>query len=271
MSEPRGAGQREVVSPAPLYLLPASLGPSEWTSTLPQGAWELAAGLNYFIVENAKTARAELQRLALPGRIQDMEIVEFPRSATSAELDALLLPLTIGRSGALMSEAGCPAVADPGSNLVLRAHLARIPVRPLVGPSSILLALMASGLNGQSFSFHGYLAKEGEDCVKQLRELEAESRAKGRTQIFIETPYRNARMFAHVLEACRGDTLICIATDITTADESIHTRSVEAWRAQPPPTLDRRPTLFLLLAPSGSREVRSSRAGRSSRSRFRVK
>ncbi|MBI4987405.1 MAG: SAM-dependent methyltransferase [Rhodocyclales bacterium] len=231
-----------------LYLIPVSLGESRPDAILPAEALRIARGLCYFIVENAKSARVELKRIDVAHPIQDIDIRELPREPKQADLDALLAPLAKGESAGLMSEAGAPAVADPGAVLVRTAHTKGIRVAPLVGPSSLLLALMASGLNGQSFAFHGYLPLREPERSKRIAELERESRRKGRTQIFIETPYRNAALFAALLEACRPDTLLCTASELTTEKESITTKRIDAWRAGLPPSIQKRPTVFLLLA-----------------------
>lgn len=231
-----------------LYLVPSSLGEGRSDAILPADVLRIARDLRYFIVENAKTARAELRRIGVGRPIQEIDIRELPREPERADLDALIAPLVAGVSAGLMSEAGVPAVADPGALLVRTAHERGIRVMPLVGPSSLLLALMASGLNGQNFAFHGYLPVRQAERRKRIVELERESRREGRTQIFIETPYRNVALFAALLEACQPDTLLCVATDLTTERENIRTTRVGAWHACPAPDLEKRPTVFLLLA-----------------------
>ncbi|MDD3354101.1 SAM-dependent methyltransferase [Zoogloea sp.] len=231
-----------------LYLIPVSLGPAPTQLTTPADVAGRARSLNYFVVENAKTARAELKRLEHPTPLRDLDIRELPDKPRQSDLDTLLAPLLAGQDCGLMSEAGCPAVADPGALLVRRAHEKGIPVAPLVGPSSLLLALMGSGLNGQSFAFHGYLPVDEETRNKRIRELEAESARCSRTQLFIETPYRNERMFEALRTTCRPDTRLCIARDLTTAEEWIHTRSVADWKKSTPPELAKRPAVFLILA-----------------------
>lgn len=233
---------------ATLYLVPASLGESRPDAILPAEVLRIARGLKYFVVENAKSARAELKRIGVEHPLQEIDIRELPREPKQADLDALLTPLVAGESVGLMSEAGAPAVADPGALLVRAAHARGIRVTPLVGPSSLLLALMASGLNGQSFAFHGYLPVREPERSWRIAQLERESRREGRTQIFIETPYRNAALFTALLEACRPDTLLCAASELTTARESIATRRIDAWRVCPAPSLEKRPTVFLMLA-----------------------
>lgn len=231
-----------------LYLIPVSLGPAPLTLTTPTEVTSRARSLDYFVVENAKTARAELKRFKHPAPLRDLDIRELPEKPGHADLDALLAPLLAGRDGGLMSEAGCPAVADPGALLVRRAHERGVTVAPLVGPSSLLLALMASGLNGQSFAFHGYLPIDDEARKRRIRELETESARHSRTQLFIETPYRNDRMLEALKAYCQPNTRLCVARDLTTADEWITTRRIADWQKQSSPDLAKRPTVFLLLA-----------------------
>ncbi len=236
------------MSTGSLYLIPVSLGPAATGLTTPADVAARACSLSYFVVENAKTARAELKRLEHPAPLRDLDIRELPEKPGSADLDALLAPLLAGRDAGLMSEAGCPAVADPGALLVRRAHEKGVKVVPLVGPSSLLLGLMASGLNGQSFAFHGYLPVDEEARKRRIRELEAESARHSRTQLFIETPYRNDRMFEALRTTCGPETRLCIARDLTTADEWIATRRIADWKKTAAPDLSKRPTVFLLLA-----------------------
>ena len=236
------------MSTGSLYLIPVSLGPAGTGLTTPADVAARACNLSYFVVENAKTARAELKRLDHPAPLRDLDIRELPEKPGAADLDALLTPLLAGQDAGLMSEAGCPAVADPGALLVRRAHEKGVKVVPLVGPSSLLLALMASGLNGQSFAFHGYLPVDEEARKRRIRELEAESARHARTQLFIETPYRNDRMFEALKATCDPETRLCVARDLTTADEWIATRRIADWKKAAAPDLSKRPTVFLLLA-----------------------
>lgn len=231
-----------------LYLIPVSLGPAGTGLTTPVDVATRARSLGYFVVENAKTARAELKRLEHPAPLRELDIRELPEKPGTADLDALLAPVLAGQDAGLMSEAGCPAVADPGALLVRRAHEKGVKVVPLVGPSSLLLALMASGLNGQSFAFHGYLPVDEEARKRRIRELEAESARHARTQLFIETPYRNDRMFEALKATCDPETRLCVARDLTTADEWIATRRIADWKKTSAPDLSKRPTVFLLLA-----------------------
>jgi 16S rRNA (cytidine1402-2'-O)-methyltransferase len=236
------------LSPGTLYLLPSSLGDLAWSDYLPEETRRIACSLTHFAVENAKTARAELKRLGHPIPLRELNIAEIPEHPVDADLDRLLSPLLAGNNMGVMSEAGCPGVADPGALLVRRAHRNHLAVRPLVGPSSLLLALMASGLDGQRFAFHGYLPAREPERSRKIAELEKESGRRSQTQLFIETPYRNGALFTALLAACGPNTLLCIASDITLPTESIATHRIADWRKQPPPHMDKRPTVFLLLS-----------------------
>ncbi|MEN9316714.1 MAG: hypothetical protein RJA99_765 [Pseudomonadota bacterium] len=211
--------------------------------------WVLAqvASLDYVVAENAKTVRAVLKRFPLERPIQQIEIVELSEHTRDDAIAPMLAPLLAGRSAALMSEAGCPGVADPGARLVLAAHGAGVPVSPVVGPSALLLALMGSGLNGQRFAFAGYLPTAPEARRQRLRELEQRSRREDETQLFIETPYRNQAMLDALLAALSPSTLLCVAADLTGAGQRLETRTVADWRRRAP-TLEKVPTVFLLLA-----------------------
>lgn len=234
-----------------LYLIPVALGDATpWAAFLPAQAQAIAAGLRCFVVETARAARAHLKQLDYPHPLRETDIRELPEDGpgAAAALDALLAPALAGEDIGLMSDAGCPAVADPGARLVARAHALGIRVAPLVGPSSILLGLMGSGLNGQSFAFHGYLPVGEGERDAALRALEDESRKLGRTQIFIETPYRNERMLDALLKLLKPETRLCVACELATANETLLTRSVRDWRKAGRPALAKRPALFLLLA-----------------------
>lgn len=231
-----------------LYLVPASLAPVDWEGYLPPAVRARALVLDYFIAENAKTARRELKRLGHPRPIREILVEALPEKPSKDDLDRLLRPISTGRDCGLMSEAGCPAVADPGALLVSAAHAIGMRVVPLVGPSSIVLALMASGLNGQSFAFVGYLPKADPERDASIRSLERESHERGNAQIFIETPYRNSRLFASLLETCQPRTMLCVATNLTSPAESVVTRSISDWRRVPVPNLGKQPTVFILLA-----------------------
>jgi len=232
-----------------LYLVPTSLGPDVLPASVPPGVQQTVLGLEGFIAENARSARRFLKALGYPLPLAKVPIAELNEHTPAAALPALLAPVRAGQRIGVLSEAGCPAVADPGTALIALAHREGLRVVPLVGPSSLLLALMASGLSGQRFCFHGYLPVERDDCTRALRMLESESLARQSTQIFIEAPYRNARLLEHILSACRADTLLCLAAELTLPGEQIATKTVAQWRSVAV-DLQRRPTVFLLQAVS---------------------
>ncbi len=237
--------------PGTLYLVPATLGAEAWPDYLPAATRDIACRLSRFIAENAKTARAELKRLGHPLPLRQIDIQQLPERCAAADIERLLEPLRAGEDVGLVSEAGCPGVADPGASSVRRAHAIGIAVKPLVGPSSLLLALMASGLEGQRFAFHGYLPAREPDRKQRIVELEKESKRLGQTQLFIEAPYRNDALLAALLAACQPGTRLCLATGLTSAEETIATRTIGEWRRltlpETRPNLDRRPTVFLML------------------------
>jgi 16S rRNA (cytidine1402-2'-O)-methyltransferase len=208
---------------------------------------ERLRAIRYFIAETPKSARAFLKSIDHPGPLAALRIAGIEPSADDARLAELLEPVRRGSDAGVLAEAGAPGVADPGALLVRRAHAAGLRVAPLVGPSAILLALMASGLEGQRFAFHGYLPVDAPALKAQLRALEADSRRSRRTELFIETPYRNDRLLRAILETCASDTLLCVAASLTSPDEAIATRTIAEWRAAPR-TLGKRPAVFLLLA-----------------------
>ncbi len=230
-----------------LYLIPTTLGESALAAVIPQDVQQRVRTLEYFVAENPKTARAYLKQVGMAKPLQQLHIATLDEHTADAAIAGLAAPLRAGHDLGVMSEAGCPGIADPGAKLVLYAQRQRMRVVPLVGPSSILLALMASGLEGQRFAFHGYLPVADAERLKALRELEQQSRRLKQTQIFIETPYRNGRLVQSILEICAADTLLCIATDVSLATEDIRTMTVAQWK-KTPPQLERRPTLFLVLA-----------------------
>lgn len=246
-----------------LYLVPNIIGPLDGAqdrlsldTVIPDQVQRLAARLDYFIAENAKTTRAFLKLVAtvhpLSRPLQEISIEELNVQTDAAVLPSLLEPLLAGRDAGLISEAGVPAVADPGAGLVRLAHTMGIQVRPLVGPSSLLLAVMASGLNGQSFAFNGYLPVDAGARVKRIKALEERSRLERQTQLFIETPYRNGALLEALAASCRAATLITIATDLTLSTEAICTQSAAKWKTNlangKTPAFHRKPTVFLLLA-----------------------
>jgi 16S rRNA (cytidine1402-2'-O)-methyltransferase len=201
--------------------------------------------LTYFVVEQAKTARAFLKAAGTEKPLQELALEELNEHTKPTELDRLLAPLRAGHDVGLLSEAGCPAVADPGSDLVHRAHQRNIPVMPHIGPSSLLLALMGSGLGGQRFAFHGYLPQDETGRKQALSRLEDESRRQGITQIVIETPYRNRAFFESLINGLKPETQVCVAADLTMPSQLIATKSVQAWKKSGAPNLDKRPAVFL--------------------------
>ena len=228
-----------------LYLIPSPLGEGSLSDILPIGVIERVSTISYFIAEHPKTARQFLKLAGSDKPIQEIGIAVLDEHTKRDDLDVLLEPILEGRDAGLVSEAGCPAVADPGSDLVMLAHEKGIRVIPLVGPSSILLALMASGLGGQRFSFHGYLPVEKEKLSSKIREMEKESGIRKETQIFIETPYRNRKLLEALLEHCNDATLLCVATDVTLPSESVITKKIAEWKKNPF-EIGKRPTVFLI-------------------------
>ena len=231
-----------------LYLIPTPLGDGPLEAALPAGVRALAARLDTFVVEHPKTARAFLKQIGTQTPLQQLTLLELSEHTPAAELDALLAPLLAGRDVGLISEAGCPAVADPGANLVRLAHRKHIRVVPLVGPSSIMLALMASGLNGQRFAFHGYLPVADEPRRKALLALERESAQRRQTQMFIETPYHNAALLHALAHGLRPDTRVSVACELTAPQGFVRTRSAAQWRAELHLLPARAPAMFSLLA-----------------------
>jgi len=237
------------VSSGTLYLIPVPLGAAiAPADSLPANVLEVVRPLTHFVVENAKSARAFLKAAGTEQPLQALQLEELNEHTRAEALDRLLSPLRSGHDVGLLSEAGCPAVADPGADLVALAQQENIRVAPLIGPSSLLLALMASGLNGQRFAFHGYLPAKEAERAKMLRELENESRKRRQTQIVIETPYRNRQLFDAILQVCQPATRLTVATDLSLPCEAVLTRTVAQWKKQTPPEVERRPTVFLLLA-----------------------
>ncbi len=222
----------ETTSPGTLYLIPVPLGPVSPESCLPPDTLAIARRLDTFVVERAKTARATLKAMGHPKPLQELTLLELNEHTKAADIPALLAPLKSGQDVGLMSEAGCPAVADPGADMVRAAHIQNITVTPLVGPSSILLALMASGLGGQRFAFHGYLPAKEPERTQKIRELEKAARREKSTQLFIETPYRSAALLEALAAALSPDTLISAATDLTLPGQFTRTLAASAWRGK---------------------------------------
>ena len=230
-----------------LYLIPTPLGDNEPAEVLPQSVIERACSLRVFVVEEVRTARRFLSRYGLRGHIAELEFHELNEHSSAADVEALGSLFDDGQDVGLLSEAGLPAVADPGAELVALCHRRGIEVVPMVGPSSLMLALMASGLNGQSFAFCGYVPAKPEERRAALRNLEKQSAAARRSQILIETPYRNDALLADMLQALSPKTRLCIAADITLPTQFIRTDSVAGWRSAAP-VIGKRPCVFIILA-----------------------
>lgn len=231
-----------------LYLIPTNLSaPFSPAAILPPDVAARARSLNHFVAENAKSARAFLRAIGVTRPLAEISIVELDKHAQSVDWACWLAPLLAGHDVGLVSEAGAPAVADPGAQMVAAAHRAGLTVRPLVGASSILLALMASGLNGQSFAFHGYLPQDKTAQSQAIAAFERESRQKHMTQMFIETPYRNRSTMHALLQTLAADTALCMASDLTGANEQVCSKLVSQWRTEPD-VANKLPTMFLFLA-----------------------
>lgn len=229
-----------------VYMIPVTLGDSDPELTIPRGTREITLSLRLFAVEEIRTARRWLRGLDRSFPVDATQFFPVGKHSDPAGLNDLFDLVAEGADAGVMSEAGMPGLADPGNIVAAEAHRRGIRVIPLSGPSSVMLALVASGLNGQSFAFHGYLPIDVQGRRKAIRDLERFSTG-GQTQIFMETPFRNGKIIEELLEICQPSTRLCIAADITLADEDIRTMTVAQWRRQVP-VLDKRPTVFLILA-----------------------
>ena len=232
-------------SPGSLYLIPSLLGEAAVDASLPPLISQVVSRLSHFLVEDEKSARHFIKKLLPDCNLRELSLERLSEHTASSELPRLLEPLVAGKDLGIISEAGCPAIADPGSDAVRRAHELGARVIPLVGPCSMTLALMASGLSGQRWRFVGYLPVADEARRAELRALESETLRSGETQIVMETPYRNQRLFQEILASCRPETRLCIASNLTTSDEAIQTHALAEWR-KIAPSLPKAPALFLL-------------------------
>lgn len=230
-----------------LYLIPSPLGENDPGEVIPAPVLESLAGFKTFVVEEVRTARRYLSKAGLKGHIGELEFFELNEHTDNATIEGYVRLFDNGNNVALISEAGLPAVADPGAQLVALCHRCGIEVVPAVGPSSLMLALMSSGLNGQSFAFCGYLPAKTDERRAKLKSIEKLSSQHRQTQIFIETPYRNDGMLADILSVCNGNTRICVAANITMPDAYIKTKTVSQWK-QSPINIGKRPCVFLMLA-----------------------
>ena len=230
-----------------LYLIPVTLGDDNIAQVLPANVVTIAQQLDTFVVESEKSARHFLSTIKTTKPVRELTLNLLNEHTDDKTIPDLLKPLLAGKDVGLMSDAGCPAIADPGAKLVALAHQKGIRVVPLVGPSSILLSLMASGLNGQQFAFLGYLPVDKAQRIQKLKEIEKRAQTHNETQIFIETPYRNQHMLEALLSTCHANTRLCIASQVSLADEFIVTKSISGWKQSAPPDLHKKPTVFLLL------------------------
>jgi 16S rRNA (cytidine1402-2'-O)-methyltransferase len=231
-----------------VYLVPNLLGVVAPSHALPQRTIDIARSLVHWIVETPKPARAFLKALDVATPIASLDLRTFPTAPGDANVALLLAPAREGRDIGLLTDAGSPGVADPGATVVAAAHGAGIRVVPLVGPSAVLLALMASGMNGQNFAFHGYLPVKPDARTQALRALEADSRTRRRAELFIETPYRNVVMLTAIAQTLNPATLLCVAVDLTLPSETIERRTVAAWRDHDIGRFAKRPALFVMQA-----------------------
>ena len=230
---------------ASLFLIPVTLGDTEHRRVLPEYNRDVILSIRHFIVENVRTARRFLKKVEPGIVIDDLTFYELNKHTSPEQVAGYLAPLAKGESVGVISEAGCPAIADPGADVVAIAQRKDYPVVPLVGPSSILMSVMGSGFNGQSFAFHGYLPIEPADRMRRLKELEARVYSENQTQLFIETPYRNHKMLEDILKTCRPQTKLCIAANITCEGEFIQTKTVKEWKGKLP-ELNKIPCIFLI-------------------------
>lgn len=228
-----------------LYLIPTTLGESSHDKVLPSFNAQIVNELKYFIVEDVRTARRFLKKVNPAIDIDSLCFFALNQHTSPEEISTFLKPMHEGYNMGVISEAGCPAIADPGADVVAIAQRDNFTVVPLVGPSSILLSLMASGFNGQSFAFVGYLPIQPEERSKALKKLESRAYSEDQSQIFIETPYRNMKMLEQIIKTCQPTTRLCIAVDITLETESIKTKTVKEWKSQLP-DLAKRPCIFLI-------------------------
>lgn len=228
-----------------LYLIPTTLGDTPIEQVLPPHNTRIISNLRHFIVENVRTARRFLKQCDKGIDIDALTFYELNKHTDKNQIASYLLPMKSGESIGVISEAGCPAVADPGADVVAIAQREGYKVVPLVGPSSMLLAIMASGFNGQSFAFHGYLPIDASERIKKLKQLEAKAHNEDQTQLFIETPYRNQKLVEDILQHCKPQTRLCIAMNISCEDEYIVTKPIKAWKGQLP-DMHKKPCVFLI-------------------------
>jgi len=231
-----------------LYMVPVTLGDDNLSYVIPADVMQLVQNLEYFVVENEKSARRFLGSVKTHKPVRELNFQLLNEHSVEKDLPALIAPLLAGHNVGMLSEAGCPGIADPGALLAALAHKKNIRVTPLVGPSSILLGLMASGFNGQQFTFLGYLPSDKAARVNKLKEIEKQSQCLNETQIFIETPYRNQHMLEDILASCAANTKLCIAKNVSLETEFVVSKTIAEWKKTELPDLHKQPTVFLLLA-----------------------
>lgn len=229
-----------------LYLIPSPLSEDTEHNVLPRYIFNLLPSIRYYITENIRTTRRYLKKINPEITIDDITFYVLNKHTDKSEIEAFLKPLKEGNDTGLISEAGLPGVADPGEEIVALAHRYNIQVVPLVGPSSIMLALMASGLNGQTFTFNSYLPIDKNQRKNKLKELEKRSLKNDQSQIFMETPYRNQQLLQDILAICNPETRLCLASDITGNNELIQTKTIKEWKHKPVPDIQKKPTIFII-------------------------
>jgi 16S rRNA (cytidine1402-2'-O)-methyltransferase len=229
-------------------MVPVTLGDDNLSNVIPADVIKIVQTMEHFVVENEKSARRFLGSVKTNKPVRELSFQLLNEHTAEKDLPALITPLLAGHNVGMLSEAGCPGIADPGASLAALAHRKGIKVAPLVGPSSILLSLMASGLNGQQFTFLGYLPSDKAARVNRLKELEKQSQRLNETQIFIETPYRNQHMLDDILASCAGNTKLCIARNVSLESEFVVSKTIAEWKKSGLPDLHKQPTVFLLLA-----------------------
>jgi len=228
-----------------IYLIPTFLGETSASRILPDYNLEIINSISYYIVENERTARRSLIKMGITKKIDDLVFNVLDKHNHNIDYSVFFKPLESCENIGILSEAGCPGIADPGSEIIKIAHKLNIDIVPLTGPSSLFLALMASGFNGQSFKFHGYLPIKNPERSKKIKDLETNAIKFKETQIFIETPYRNMQMLNDLIISCNPETLLCIACDITLEKEFIKTKTIKDWKRQIP-EIDKHPTVFII-------------------------
>ena len=230
---------------AALYLIPVLLGDTSVERVIPEFNKRIVSELKFFIVENVRSARRFMKKCDPDIDIDSLTFYELNKHTNKKDIESFLTPMKLGNSMGVISEAGCPAIADPGAEVVAIAQRENYKVVPLVGPSSLLMAIMASGFNGQSFAFHGYLPIDSTKRVSKIRQLEMQSYNEDQTQLFIETPYRNQKLAIDIIDNCKPHTQLCIAMNISCEDEMIVTKSIKSWKGNLP-DLQKSPTVFLI-------------------------